>query len=454
MGAERERGIVAAADDLARIEQPSRIEDLFDSTEHPCQIGIETCEEPGPRQPQALFASDRAPHRHHLGVDRLGEPDEAFTVGGIGGIGVGTDMELPMRGVAEDHGGRRAAFEHTLQPREEVGERLGGHDDVLDERHRAGHATDPMERGDEESGEIPELRRIPGVVGPADVDAQALHPLDAPDGVVEPGRRGRGGVGGEFDEQAGVGDRRDEEIEIDPRPAGQRQMSLVEQVAGTGEEGGNSQARLPGLLERIEEEEGDGRRPVRRHRPQRRLRHDSQGPCRPADQAGQVDKPVVKDVVEPVASMGVAPGGLSGRDHLRRVSEEFVDPHGQGRHACRRVERRGGLGATLGQRARTGHGRLELHDRAIGENDLRRREPATDGAVKEKAAAGGVAADHATDGGDGGGGRIGAERAATPPEMLLELETDHPRLHAHGLVGRGDDAAEEAGAVDHHSGPE
>ena len=71
----------------------------------------------------------------------------------------------------ENHRRGRTALQRTLKTTEEIGQRLWRHDDVLDEGDGARHPADAMERRHEAAREIPEHRRIPGVLGTADVEA-------------------------------------------------------------------------------------------------------------------------------------------------------------------------------------------------------------------------------------------------------------------------------------------
>ena len=94
---------------------------------------------------------------------------------------------------------------------------------------------------------------------------------------------------------------------------------------------------------------------------------------------------------------------------------------------------------------------IELQQPAVGQRDLKTLDVPADRAVLQPAAAAGVAGDHAADGGDGAGGRIGAEAASPQPQLGGQPLVRHSRLHPDRLPLNADDAAEEPGEVDHQS---
>ena len=111
-----------------------------------------------------------------------------------------------MPGMGEEHRRGIALLEHRLQPSQKIGQRLGRHHHILQERHRADGAADSVQGGHHAPGQFPEHRLLGGTLGPADVDAQRSGALQPPRGVVEACGGGLLVVAGEFHEQSGVGD--------------------------------------------------------------------------------------------------------------------------------------------------------------------------------------------------------------------------------------------------------
>jgi hypothetical protein len=110
-------------------------------------------------------------------------------------------------------------------------------------------------------------------------------------------------LAGELHEKAGVGGPRDDEVERDARAPGQREMPLVEEVAGGGPVLGKDRRRDRGLLQRLEEEEGHLARRLNRLGANRGLRHDSERSLRSAQQPDEVGVGGIAEVVQPVAAV-------------------------------------------------------------------------------------------------------------------------------------------------------
>ena len=299
--------------DHVRIEDAEWIEHPLHGRKHLRQLREVCREEGGTRESQTLLAADRAADGDHLAVDGVRQSLQPGPLCRITRIGVGSHVQLAVGGVREEHGRRVVVLEHRLQPPEKIGHRLGRHDHVFHEWHRPHGAADPVQRGHGAAGQFPQHGLLCGILGPADVDAQRPRAQHSPRGLVEP-HGGRLFVGlRKLHEQRGVGDRWDELVECRLRRAGQREVSLVEEVAGIGRERSQHDRRFRRAVQRVEEEEPHGRRLVGRHREERGLGDDSQRALGTAEEPWQVDEPIAVEPANEILKLVAAVRGAGGR---------------------------------------------------------------------------------------------------------------------------------------------
>ena len=200
------RGNGRSADDHAGIQGAERIENPLDRREHTRQFRKVRREEGGSREGEALLGADGAAHGDDVGVDGVRQPLEPRASLGIARVGVGPHVQLAMPGMRKEHRRGIALLEHRLQPSQEIGQRLGRHYHIFQERHRADGAADSVEGGNYAPGQFPQHGLLGGILGPADVDAQRSRALQPPRGLVESSGGGLLAVAGEFHKQPGVGD--------------------------------------------------------------------------------------------------------------------------------------------------------------------------------------------------------------------------------------------------------
>ena len=139
--------------------------------------------------------------------------------------------------------------------------------------------------------------------------------------------------------------------------------------------------------------------PRQLHGPQGGFRHQPQGPLRAGQQPRQVQAAAVEQIGQVVAAAAARAVGLVLLDQRFAAGKDVGRPQDQLAFVGRAL-----VDAVDGDRLAA-----DLQDLAVGQHDLEREHVLPRGAVFEAAASRGIDADHAADGGDRAGGRIGAK---------------------------------------------
>ena len=282
------------------------------------------------------------------------------------------------------------------------------------------------------------VERLPDAEGQPPLLADVVHqPVDAVADLA-------GIVPFVFHQEEGFRFRRDQQVEADFAFPRHGQVAAVHQVAGRGLRGQDLADGPRRLLQALEQQQHDGAMPRQRLRGQGGLGNQGQRSFRARQQPGQVEMVRRQHVGEVVSAAAQRALGLALADQAGMLRQEGDQPIDQ--VALAKI---GVLTDSLDQRCA-----VELQQLAVGQRDLQAADVTPHRAVLQPAAAGGVAGDHAADGGDGAVGRVGAEKASPQPQLGREPLVDHARLHAAQFSLEAEDAAEEPGEIQHQPGAE
>ena len=127
-------------DDLARIEQVLRVEDLLDSLEDAVQFAVLRPQKGRPGHPVAVFSADRAAHREDGRIQIAGQCFELCTVGRRRRRQKRTQMNLAGRRMRIERRRHFVALKHLLRRDEKLPQRRRRHRDIFDDRRRAASA--------------------------------------------------------------------------------------------------------------------------------------------------------------------------------------------------------------------------------------------------------------------------------------------------------------------------
>ena len=103
-------------------------------------------QELGAAESIGVFAADRAADAEDFFVEFLGHQPHPLHVVGIVQIEKRLDVQLPMAGVAKQRCRDLPPLEHVLRSHQEVGKNIRRDRHVLDHRHRAAGALEPIQQ--------------------------------------------------------------------------------------------------------------------------------------------------------------------------------------------------------------------------------------------------------------------------------------------------------------------
>ena len=320
--------------DLARIQQPLRIEDLLQLAEHigeraelPAQVRRAT-------EPVAMLAADRAAEQPDLFVQLRGQRLERRPIVGAGQIEKRPDVQLTVPRVAEERRGDLQPLEGVLRVLQEHRQRRRRHGHVLDTRHRARGALQPVERGHKAPRESPKELEVSFVFGDVRDSRERGLVLNQLDHFLEllPN------IGRRFalllDQQHRLGLARNQELVTHVVLACEIQMTPIHQVAGHRLERLEFEHRIGRLVEAVEHQEHAAAMHRERVDAHGGIDHERERALAADQQLRQIELAFIEDIVEHVVERVAAAihqtlGTVLGRS-ASRVAAPDLPPTGRG----------------------------------------------------------------------------------------------------------------------------
>lgn len=230
------------------------------------------------------------------------------------------------------------------------------------------------------------------------------------------------GVGLEGDDQRRADGRQ-------PRVAGDREESAVEQVARDRAVRPQRQPGPHGGVERGEADQREARPAGERHRPQRGLGDDGERAFGADEQFREIDAARGQHAMKLIAAPVERRAGAGDRNPLGVFGQQLLDRGADGFGPLRRrTPDPGPLAHNVGV-SRVPH-------------DTQPGDVVAGVAVVERVAAAGVSGDHPADGAGRAAGRVRGEPATGLRQFRVQVAQHHARLHGHGVRADRQDAAE------------
>ena len=227
----------------------SGIENLLDLPQDFIQRPRLPPQELSAAEPIGVFAADRAADAEDLFVQFLGHQPHPLHVVGIVQIEERLDVQLPVAGMAQQRCRDLPAFEHVLRSHQEVGKNFRRDRHVLDHRHRAAAALEPIQQRHGPIRQVQEQLGLFLVEGLAAAEGQSgllLHAFDQTPHLVAHFLRF---VAFELDQHGRFGLGRNQQIEADFALPHQAQMAAIHQIASGRTPWQDQRQRARGLVQ-------------------------------------------------------------------------------------------------------------------------------------------------------------------------------------------------------------
>jgi hypothetical protein len=251
-------------DDLARVEDSLRVEDLFQFAKHIDEWAVLLGQKRCSAQAVAVLAADGAAEEPYffvkLGGERLHRVDIVFG----SKIQERPNVQLTLGGVAEDGCSDLQVFERVLDVPQKDGQRLDGDGNVFDAGRGPRRALHAMERGNESLGQPPVQLKVDFVLSNVRRGGQTQFVLDQFDDLVELVPQLVATIGVKFDEQHCLRLAGNQQLITDIGFAREAQVPAIHKIARGRFERGDFQRRVRCLIKTFEQQQHTT--PVQRQR--------------------------------------------------------------------------------------------------------------------------------------------------------------------------------------------